>query len=311
MKKSLILITLFSLLLFGCSRGALKSFNLDDGGAYFGRAGFAETAYAFAEPELFRGRVAATFSGTDFTMEYDQPVSSDSANLTNSERKLVKSATIRIRVENLEDADASIVNLMEKYNGYSASTTIWENSYNYSLRVPSHLYDIFLAEVNSMGRMIHRTENVEDVTLRYYDLEGRLESRRELLRTFQSYLGRANNIDEILSVETRITDLQREIDHTGTQLRNLANQIDYASIHLELTGPVTSYPNRSETSGERIKLLFGNFGNFLSSLMVILLGIIIYGIPILLLLALFYLILFGKIGLLKKLWDFIATKRKT
>lgn len=295
MKKFLILITLFSALLFGCGRGgASQSFNFDDGGAYFGRASFAETAYALAEPEL---------------LENDLPASSAFANPNNSERKLVKSAVIRIRVENLEKADASIVNLMEKYNGYSASTTIWENSYNYSLRIPSPLYDVFIAEISGMGRLIHRTENVEDVTLQYYDLEGRLESRRLLLGTFQSYLGRANNIEEILSVETRIADLQREIDRTGTQLRNLANQVDYASINLELTGPVASYPNRSETLGERVKLLFGNFGNFLSTLMVILLGFVIYGIPILLLLALLYLVLFGKIGLLKKLWAFIAKKQ--
>jgi hypothetical protein len=225
------------------------------------------------------------------------------------ERRLVKSAFIRIRVENLEAAAVSILDLMNKYSAYAALTTVQENSHHYSLRVPSHHYDTFLAEMNGMGRLIQRTESTEDVTLRYYDLEGRLESNRELLRTFQSYLGRANSIEEILSVEARIAGLQREIEFTGTQLRNLANLVDYSTIDLYLLGPVGGASiTRLETFSERVRQLFGNFGGFLSTVAIILLGILIYGIPSLLVLSLLFWVLFGRIGLLKKLWRAMMNK---
>jgi hypothetical protein len=233
---------------------------------------------------------------------------SESSILNNFERKLVRSAFITIRVENLEDASASVSALMNRHNAYSASTTIQENSHNYSLRVPSHLYDIFLAELTGMGRLIQRTENTEDVTLRYYDLEGRLQSMRELLRTFQSYLGRANSIEEILSVEARIADLQREIDFIGSQLRNLANRVEYASIDLNILGPVTASLNRGETFGERNRQLFGHFGSFLSTVGIILLGFVVYAVPVLAILALLFLVFFGRIGLMKKLWRVITKK---
>jgi len=61
---------------------------------------------------------------------------------------------------------------------------------------------------------------------------------------------------------------------------------------------------------ERLKELFGSFGNFLSIIVTILVGIVIFGIPILLLLILFFWLLFGKIGLLKKLWRMAAGERK-
>lgn len=187
-----------------------------------------------------------------------------------------------------------------------ASSTVDEYTYTYSLRVPSHLYEVFLSDVDGIGRLIRKNESTEDVTIRYYDLESQLESKRELLKTFQMYLTRASNMEEILAVEYRIADLQREIEFTGTQLRSLADRVDYATIDLIIQGP--SQTNNDETLGERIRQLFNSFGGFLSTIAVILLGIVIYGIPILIVVILLAWLLFGRVGLIKKLWKFIMVK---
>jgi hypothetical protein len=73
---------------------------------------------------------------------------------------------------------------------------------------------------------------------------------------------------------------------------------------------VASTPYRGPTLAERIKELFRGFGGFLSGLALALVGIVIYGIPILLLVFFFFWILFGKIGLLKKLWKAAAGKKQ-
>ena len=233
---------------------------------------------------------------------------SKAANLTNDERKLIKSAYIRIRVDNLDTADVSIAEMLSKFNAYAASTNAEENSRHYSLRVPAPQYEIFLTEMNGMGRVLQRSENTEDVTLRYYDLEGRLEMKRTLLRTFQSYLTRARTIEEILAVESRIAELQYDIEGTDTQLRHLANRVDYATIDLYLVGPVSAQ-TQNETLGEQIKKLFGGFGSFLSTIVLILIGIVIFGIPLVILLTLLFWLFFGKIGLLRKLWGVVKGKK--
>jgi hypothetical protein len=224
------------------------------------------------------------------------------------ERKLTKTASFSIRVENLEESDASVTGLMAKYGAYAASTSIAESSRHYSIRVPSTAYDALLAGISGLGKLLHRQENAEDVTLRYYDLEGRLATKRELLKTYQSYLGRARNIEEILSVEAKIAELQNDLEGTGRELRNLAGRVDYASVDLNIQGPVASTPYRGPTLVERFKELFNGFGGFLSVLAVILSGIVIYGVPILLLLVLLFWLLFGKIGLLKNLFGVAAGK---
>lgn len=243
------------------------------------------------------------------TLQLNDSGSSTSSNLTIDERKLIKRAFVRIRVDNLEAADTSISNLLRIYDAYSASTEADEHSRHYSLRVPAHRYEAFLSELEGMGRLIRRSESTEDVMLHYYDLEGRLEMKRGLLSTFQSYLTRARNIEEILSVEYRIAELQNEIDRTGSQLRHLSNRIDYATIDLNLLGPAAASQTQSLTLLERIAQMFSNFGKFLATVLIVIIGIILFGTPIILLLVLLYLILFGKIGLLRKLWSLVRVKK--
>jgi len=312
MKKKIVIIALFAALLFtfGCCRKSEVGARGYDSREFYSWEG---AGYNPEGPTLY-GRMSAE-QGAPVAQAASRSSSSDrtdsiSADLTNAERKLVKSADVRIRAENLETADAFVAELMKKYDAYSASTNIEENSRSYFLRVPAPVYELFLAEMDGMGRLLRRSESTEDVTLRYYDLEGRLATKKELLKTYQSYLGRAKNIEEILSVEARIADLQSDIEGTGVQLRNLANRIDYATINLHLSGPASSEPNRGDTFGERVREMFRNFGYFLSGLFFVIIGLVIYGIPILLLVALLFLLLFGRIGLVKKLWQIAKGKKQ-
>ena len=224
-------------------------------------------------------------------------------------RKLVKRAQLRLRVEDPAAAEKPLAELMEKYGAWPASTRVYENSRDYSIRVPSLCYDAMLADLAGLGKTLRRTESAEDVTLRYYDLEGRLAVKRELLKTYQGYLAKAKNIDEIMTVESRIADLQQEIDWTGTQLRNLAGLIDYSTIDLEITGPASASSYSEPTLGEKLGELFGSFADVASSALVVLMGIVIYGIPAILILILLFWILFGRIGLIKKIWRLAAGKK--
>jgi len=307
MKKILTTFVLLAALLlaFGCGK-ASNEYGEAKVARSMGGVGFDMKAPTPAPREAY----AEEFSLMDGAERPSADTDSFSANMSELERKLVKRADVRIRVDKLESADASVSTLMERYEAYAASTYITENSYSYSLRVPSQVYDLFLTEMAGMGRLIHRSENTEDVTLRYYDLEGRLETKKELLRTFQAYLRRASNIDEILKVEARIAELQYDIEGTGQQLRYLSNRVDYATIDLTLLGPAAAASNRNVTFGERIKQMFGGFGGFLSGVAVAIIGIVIYGIPILLLAVFFAWLLFGRIGLIRKLWQVVKGKKQ-
>ncbi|MDL2228995.1 DUF4349 domain-containing protein [Treponema sp. OttesenSCG-928-L16] len=226
------------------------------------------------------------------------------------ERKLVKRADIRCRVQDLEEAGVSLMEEVDRYGAYVSLSRIYENSRSYSIRVPSSSYEAFLEALSSMGRPLFRSESAEDVSLRYYDLESRLTTKQELMETFRSYLRKAESIEDILSVEQRIAELQQEIEWMGTELKKLADLADYATVELELLGPASASSYAEPTLGERITRLFKSFGGYASSALVIIVGILIYGIPALLILTLLFWLLFGKVGLMKKLWRLASGKKK-
>jgi len=138
-----------------------------------------------------------------------------------------------------------------------------------------------------------------------------LNTKRELIKTYQNYLNRAKNIEEILSVETKLAELQAEIDDVGRQFRLLNNLIDYSTINLELLGPISVTNYGKETIGEKIKGLLAGFGDYISVITVILLAIIVYGVPSIIILLLLYWVLFGKIGVLKKVFKFFSDSKET
>ena len=225
------------------------------------------------------------------------------------ERKLTKSAELHLRVEDPAAIDKILPDLMDKYAAWPASAEMYENFRNYTIRVPSSSYKSLLAELAALGKVLRHTENTEDVTLRYYDLESRLATKKTLLKTYQGYLGKAASIEEILAVESRIADLQREIDQTGTQFRNLISLVDYSVINVEFSGPVSSSSYSKPTLGEKLEELFGAYGEVITSALVVLTGIIIYGIPAVIILILLFWVLFGRIGILKKLLRLAAGKK--
>jgi hypothetical protein len=292
MHKHGLVILLFTAFFLVCACSS-KGYSAASGGAQkvsFTTADYAGNARAES--------VAYENDGEALTQPYE---------IAGQSRKLVKNAYLGLRVEDPAATEKPLLELMDKFGAWPASTVIYENSRNYSIRVPSNSYDAMLEELAGLGRVTRRSENTEDVTLRYYDLEGRLATKRELLKTYQDYLGKARNVDEIMTVESRIADLQQEIDWTGTQLRNLANLIDYATVNVDIAGPAgSSYsaPNLAE----RFRDFFGSVGEVFSAGLVVLTGIVIYGVPALLVLVLLFWILFGRVGLVKKLWRLAARK---
>jgi hypothetical protein len=230
-------------------------------------------------------------------------------------RKLIRSADLSIEADtSLIGKDGGVSGAVQKleefarrYSGYIEQSRADSSSVQCTVRIPSKSFDEFLAGMSLFGKIISRRENAEDVTLKYYDFDGRFAAKKNLLATFESYLGRAKNIEEIMQVETRIADLHNEIDWLGTRLTELSNLVDYSTVSLHLFNPKEVH---SYTLGDRIFRLFGSFGEFASAAVIVIFGVLIFGIPVLILVILAYWLLLGRIGLLKKAFRLASGAKK-
>ena len=287
--SQIILLLITFLLLIGC------------GGAKSGAAGSYDS-------ELIAEKLPNDYSAAEYTeglaREGGESIQTENP-VVPTERKLIKQAELSIEADQslidnegkLSGVNQKIDELIRKYRGYSEKTWSDENSARFTIRVPEIYYESLIAGAGNLGKIRSRSETAEDVTIKYYDLEGRLNTRKILLATFQGYISRANDIDDIMKIETRIADLQNEIDRMGSQLTLLANMIDYATVELFISSP---YRTTNYTLGERIGTIIKSFGGFASGALIVVLSIVVYGIPIVLFCLIIFWLLFGRVGILKK-----------
>lgn len=160
------------------------------------------------------------------------------------ERKLIKTVDLSVETEeydtllaNLEQQIAGLGGYIEyqnQYNGsYYSGYQDTRNAYM-QIRIPVEHMDEFVVNVGEWTNIRNKEERVEDVTLRYVDLE----SRKRALTTEQDrlleLLEKAESVEDIITIEQRLSEVRYELENMESQLRTLNNQIDYSTINLNI-----------------------------------------------------------------------------
>lgn len=226
------------------------------------------------------------------------------------ERKRIKTGHITLEVKELQDTEKSIEVILEKYNGYVSSSNYYQTSLNLEIRIPADNFDDFLVSAETVGKLKQKTINVEDVTQHYFDLENKIKNKRILQERYQSYLQRAANTKELLETERALNDVTTEIEQLEGSFRLLNSQISYSTLTIGLSLPVYENIRRSLPS---LKKGFQDFGyNFLEFLYVVLFIILyglLFGTPIVIIVGAFYFFGFGKVGIIRKFFKVLSSKK--
>ncbi|MEL6866930.1 MAG: DUF4349 domain-containing protein, partial [Bacteroidota bacterium] len=103
----------------------------------------------------------------------------------NIKRKIIRTAQVRLRVEDVEQRSEQVKDSIAKYQGYISSMNMNNTSYStenqITIRVPAEHFDALLAILSEKALHIdYRRINASDVTERYYDLETRLATKKEV-----------------------------------------------------------------------------------------------------------------------------------
>ena len=88
-----------------------------------------------------------------------------------------------------------------------------------------------------MGTLCHVTyqeESGEDVGEQYYDVESRLVTQQTKLERLQNLLAQAENMEDIITIESAISDTELEIEQLTGTLRHYDSLVDYATVYITL-----------------------------------------------------------------------------
>lgn len=98
-----------------------------------------------------------------------------------SDRKLIRTVNMSVETKEYDTVMDTIerrsselggyIENMESYNGSFYSSNRSSRNSSITVRIPAGQLNVFLGEVSEISNVVRRTENVQDVTLEYVDLE--------------------------------------------------------------------------------------------------------------------------------------------
>jgi hypothetical protein len=103
------------------------------------------------------------------------------------------------------------------------------------LRVPSDSFDEAMQALEGIGDLQSTTSGSEDVTTQVIDNEARIRAQTKSLERVEALLARAEDLQEIVAIETQLTRRQAELDSLKAQQAWLTDQTSLAtiSVHIE------------------------------------------------------------------------------
>ena len=181
-----------------------------------------------------------------------------------STRKLIRTVSMDIATEDLDTLRPKLDNSITSCGGYIESSTLdtpqngySRRSYYVTARIPSDNLDSFLETAGTLGTVTNKNIETEDITLRYVDQKAYLDSLRTEYDRVSELLEQATELDQILALESKLSDLRYQINSYETQLRTYDNLVDYSTVYLNVNEVAYEQPT-SNTIGSRISNGFRN-----------------------------------------------------
>lgn len=211
----LLLLTLFT----GCGAGTEADYAYTESPKDFAEDAMSETVV------LNNGSFTADSSATSVT----------------TNRKLIRKLHLEVETETYDELFANVQQMVAQCGGYVESmdaNTRYGSTSRYAtmvIRVPADQLDHFAADVAEASNVVYRSESTNDVTLSYVDMESRKAALLVEQERLMALLEQAGSLEEILQIETRLTEVRYELESIESQLRTYDNLVDYATVTLSIS----------------------------------------------------------------------------
>ncbi len=160
-----------------------------------------------------------------------------------SDRKLIRNVRLELQTKKFDELLESLSAKVGELGGYVESSTVFGVGYDsrstrsadYTVRIPSDRLDKFVDAVGGLGNVTYKSEEVQDVTLQYVDVESHkkaLETERDRLLEL---LEQAEDMEDMLAIESKFSEVRYELENYGSQLKLLDNQIDYSTVWISIS----------------------------------------------------------------------------
>jgi hypothetical protein len=209
------------------------------------------------------------------------------------ERSLIYTGTISVRVESVVLAADRAIAITVGLGGIVAGDTRHldddGSQATLVLRVPADRFNSTLDSLAELGTEEGRQVTAEDVTEQLIDLDARIATQQASVARVRELLARAQNIGEIVAIESELTQRQAELDSLLQRRAAMSGLVELATITVVLYGQSGPVEPEEEETGFLAGLRNG-WDGFLASVTIVLTvagwllpWVIAVGVPLLLL----------------------------
>lgn len=185
--------------------------------------------------------------------------------------KIIYTANLSLESKDYDAARAALDAALAEAGGYLESSSEYSDagdsrSVSLTYRVPQQNYENFLAAVVEAGNVTYKNQQADDVTAQYMDVETRLENLKNQRTRLQQLQQQADNLSDLLEIESSLTDVQSQIESWQSQMDWYNDQVEECTVNVSLS-EVSTYSPPSEGFGSRfVSALSAGWQNFVGGL---------------------------------------------
>jgi len=173
-----------------------------------------------------------------------------------TDRLVIRSAQIAVRVQDVDDAldsvkrlassaGATVQNLSVSQDGSpvmplgveDVASSSSPRSASVTLRVPADKLAGLIGQLEKIGTVTSQSEAADDVTEQHVDLSARLKNMQAEEVRLRSFFDRAKNVTEMLAIETELARVRGEIESLQAQIDYLERQAAQSTLTIDLYEP--------------------------------------------------------------------------
>lgn len=160
------------------------------------------------------------------------------------EAKTIRTASLAVEIEKgaYNEAYSTVSLVAEGAGGYisdsrSSSSEGRITSGTVTIRIPNSSYAEVMSRLKEIGSVTSISEQAQDVTEEYVDLESRIRNLRAQEAVYLNLMAKAQTIEESISVQRELSVIQEQIEQLTGRKNYLDNHVQLSTIQVTLTEP--------------------------------------------------------------------------
>lgn len=226
-----------------------------------------------ADNQMVTEKSEPSMYGEEANMQ-DAESSETAPNAAVNMQKLIKTGNISLEVEDVREAFDKIDKMARKFNGYIFDMNEYEDGsekeINLTVKVDNRNFEAMMKGLESIGKVHRSGISTQDVTREYIDTEARISTLKIQEETLKELLKKAEDIEDLLRIETELQNVRQKIESAQGQLNYLKDAVSYSTVDIVLRNKILPTQSEGESSIEKfvfsLKDGFGFWGNVLLNL---------------------------------------------